>query len=149
MIATFYTCNDDPRVLDKTLTQVSQKPVAIYNGCNIIAPVMYLAYDASLLTCNYMYLDDWGLYYFIRNFAVDNGKRLYISAELDDLYTFRDQLKACNGTAIRNEAVGINYVPDPSLPLMPSKNNYTSITIGQYWSTTVVEQSRNYVLSTK
>lgn len=149
MIATFYTCNDDPRKVDKTLSQVKAKPVAIYNGCNIITPIMYLDYDAELLNCNYMSLDEWNRYYFIRNFSVDNGKRLYISAELDDLYTYRDQIKACTATAIRNESVGINYVPDPSLPLMPAKNHITSTVIGQYWKTTVVEQARHYVLATK
>lgn len=149
MIATFYTCNDDPRKVDKTLSQMKSKPVAIYNACDIITPTLYLDYDSELLNCNYMYLDEWETYYFIRNYSVDNGKRMYINAELDECYTYRDQIKACAGTAIRNESVGINYVPDPSLPLMPAKNYFTSTIIGQYWNTTVVEQARHYVLATK
>ena len=149
MIAVFYTSNDDPRKVDKTLKQVKQKPVAIYSGCNIITPTLYLDYDSELLNCNYLYLDEWERYYFIRNFSVDSGKRMYIDAELDDLYTYRDQLKECIATAIRNESVGINYVPDPSLPLMPAKNYCTSTVIGQYWADTVVEQARHYVLATK
>jgi len=149
MIATFFKCNDDPRVLNKNLTPVKQKNVEIYGNCSVITPVLSLVYDSVLLSCNYVQLNEWNTYYFINNFNVDNAKRLYVISSLDDLYTYRSEIVNCYGTAIRNEGVGINYVPDPSLPMLPASNYCVSQVIGQYWSPSVVEQPKHYILATK
>lgn len=149
MIATFFNCTDDPRKLDKTLVPVKQKNVEIYNACSVITPVLSLVYDPDILSCNYLQLNEWNKYYFINNFNVDNAKRLYVISTLDDLYTYREDIRNCVATAIRNQAVGINYVPDPSLPMMPDSNYCVSQVIGQYWSTSVTEQPKHYVLATK
>lgn len=149
MIATFFKCTDDPRKLDKTLVPVKQKNVEIYSVISVIAPVLSLVYDSDILSCNYVQINEWNMYYHIDNFNVDNARRLYVISTLDDIYTFRDELKNCCATAIRNEGVGINYVPDPSLPMMPASNYCVSQIIGQYWSQSVEEQPKHYILATK
>ena len=95
----FYNVKDDRRALVKTLinTGAGANLKATLTGhlkddCSILDPVIEVAYNADILTSNYMYIPAFGRYYFINNITTST-QRLYISAHVDVLMTYSTDIK--------------------------------------------------------
>lgn len=147
MNAVFYNCTDDPRKIGKNLVEIKSAGCKVYDTCSIVSPTLMLRYDSGLIDADYMYIPDWHRYYKIFNITADNGRIMYVSATVDVLETYKDEILACDATCIRNEGIGSpTYVPDPSFPLMPASDYVTSVIIGEYFPE---KEYRNYILSTK
>lgn len=151
MTVILYKCSDDPRTLEKTLTDQKKKDCKVYGNCSLQAPTLLLRYDSTITQHNYMYIAEWNRYYFIDNISVDNGKQMIISASVDVLMTYRDSIKSCNATCIRNEGIGKpTDVPDSSFPIKPSSNYMKLTNIGTYFSPETEGYDRpHYLLATK
>lgn len=153
MTVTLYKCSDDPRTLSKNLTdEKSKTECTIYGDCSILAPTILLRYDATIIHHNYMYIADWGRYYFIDNITVSNGKQMVISGSVDVLQTYKESIKTCKGNCIRNEGIGRpTDVPDHEFPIKPASNFVTSLNIGSYFDieTENSDGTLHYLLSTK
>lgn len=104
-----------------------------------------LRYDANILNSNYIKIPEWNRYYYIDNINVDNAKTMYVTASVDVLKTYREQIINCNATAVRNENVGTTYTPDTSFPLYPESDFVTSLVIGSYETA----GNYHYILTTK
>lgn len=120
--ATFFSCSDDPRTVPKTLTGVGTPAgytLDVWGTCDILCPVLVMAYDATLATSNYMYVAEWGRYYSIQ-ITVGEGERMYIRGTVDAMQTYATQLATCQARACRSEKVGLNDVKDESYPVDPS-----------------------------
>lgn len=141
----FYKCSDDPRVLNKSLQNVATVNCQIYDSCSILAPVLMLRYDSNIMNSNYIRIPDWNRFYYINNINVDNAKTMYVTAAVDVLNTYKEQILNCNATAIRNENTGTTYVPDSSFPLYPCSDFVTSLAIGTYETA----GTYHYILTTK
>lgn len=129
----FYKCSDDPRSLNKTYTDEKRKTCTVYAECSILNPSILLRYDAGLIHHNYMYIPEWGRYYFVSSMSVATGKQMIVTGSVDVLQTYKDEIKNCPATCIRNEGVGRpTYIPDSSLPLYPDSDYVTSLSLGNY-----------------
>lgn len=119
----FYTCSDDPRTLPKTLVQTGNLAgysMDVLTGCSILNPALCMAYDATLVGCNYIYIAEFGRYYAI-TITLDEGGRMYISGTVDAMQTFADVLGTCTGRVCRSESAGMGNVKDEGFPVDPSK----------------------------
>lgn len=142
----FYTCSDDPRKISKTMQSVKSAVCTVYDGCSITSPTIMLRYDPDIITCNFFRIPEWNRWYSIADYSVDNAKTLYVTGMIDVLYTYKDQILACDATAIRSEGVGRpTYIPDSSLPLYPESDYVTSLSIGNY----AISGNYHYLLTTK
>lgn len=107
MTVKFFKVSDDPRLLDKNVSSatVTLNTVRIKGDCSILSPVLETAYSADLITCNYMYIQEWARYYYIDDMTV-SAQRIYIKAHVDVLKTYAADIKGCTAIIRRQERTG-------------------------------------------
>lgn len=128
MTVTIMSTADDPRVLDKTTTLISTVDAKPTENCSILSPRLILRHSDSLAAANYMYISDFGRYYFIDNITVRPGSEIVIAGSVDVLKTYAAQIRLCTGTVIRSESEGRPGVfPDSKLPIDPNRMELVSI----------------------
>lgn len=103
MNVTFYKNNSDKRVITKTLTGATTvSGVSLYDSTSVTAPVLKMSGGASkIASFNYVYIGDFGRYYYITDFTVENGYIL-ISCKVDVLMSFGTSINNCACVAKRN-----------------------------------------------
>lgn len=113
MTLKFAQCRDDPRKVDKTLTDVhTVNNASIYQACSIMAPEFVVDYSLSLLACNYLVAgitagqNEIARCYFIKDQIVLPGGRLVVRCAIDVLNTWKNSIKKCTANIIRNEFSG-------------------------------------------
>ena len=113
MTITIYATADDKRVINKTLTAVSENlNCQLVEGCSAIDPVITLAMNTSIYTANYMYIPYFGRYYYITNIEVEEGNILKITGHVDVLKTYSSALLNCNINSRKNQNMYDLYLPD-------------------------------------
>lgn len=58
-------------------------------SCDVLNPVITMAYNAYHVNINYAYIPDFGRYYFVENYVID-GDLVHIKLHVDVLYTYRN-----------------------------------------------------------
>ena len=120
MFIDLYTTTDDPRVADKNINVISLNVVCKPSQpFSILSPRIILNYSIPFLAVNYVYIPDFKRYYFAEVVLLP-GKELQLICNVDPLMSW--DISNCTATVIRSESAGINYVPDPQLPVDPSRN---------------------------
>lgn len=118
MLITLYRVEDDPRVVNKTLSNAS---LTIDAKCtdakDILNPefVINLAAQVSA-KYNYMRIPEFNRYYFITDMAYDTAQNLVISAHVDVLKTYADSIPSINGMITRSSNAN-GEKTDSSLPV--------------------------------
>ena len=91
--AIFYTNKSDDRKVDKNLTEISTSSVTYYkSNTNIMDPTITVDMFANFQKCNYVYLEDFQRYYFIRSITVSQ-QRIIIDLHIDVLKTYGSQIR--------------------------------------------------------
>lgn len=119
----FYKCTANPKKLDKSgdLTAIGSALTSnTKHSIDIINPVFTVDYNADFLPANYIYILEFGRYYFI-TISTDTAQTMRISGTVDPLYSFATAIKNCPCTVVRSEKAGINYTVDNKLPIDPNK----------------------------
>lgn len=103
----FYSVTDDPRVVDKTLGTAVKTITGVKTkaDCSILTPTLELAYDSLITGCNYMYIEDWGRYYYIDELTL-SAQRLFVRAHVDVLKTYAAAIKSCTAILRRQARYG-------------------------------------------
>lgn len=152
MTVTLYTCTDDPRKLDKTITAIGTAITAEpTEDCSIINPRLILTYNSSRLPCNYFYISDFGRYYFVTGMTVMPGGLIDLTGKIDVLKTYSASIKACDATIIRSESVGgPTQYPDNKLPILPNRFDVTSVKLeGNQLPQATILTPYNYLLQVR
>ena len=147
MTIAIYKIKDDRRKVDKTLnntTKVAEITAHIKSDCNMLHPVLEIAYNALIMDANYIYISDWGRYYFISNLTV-GSQRIYIRADIDVLQTYSSQIKDLVCVVERQEATdkANRYLPDGMFRATARQVISTPYIFGQGFS-----KSQSIVLTT-
>jgi len=128
---TFYSTNDDPRVIGKTLHTVTVKSNCKIKGeINTLYPSFILKYDANVISdANYV---GWnGKYYFIRDKTLDSAEQMTITCAIDVLQTYETDIKACNATCVRWQGENKpTFVIDKSLPIEENRSENVNVNFG-------------------
>lgn len=126
MQITLGTTRDDKRVLSKSWsgTEIS---VTLKAPCDILNPTFSLKYNASFLTCNYLYCPDFNRYYFITNIVVETGNRLEISCSVDVLMSYQAQIKSLSCNITRSQSIRAPYISDSQKPLTTKTQTQTYV----------------------
>ena len=108
----FYNVKDDRRALVKTLINTGAGANLkttltghLKDDCGILDPVIEVAYNADILTSNYMYIPAFERYYFINNMTT-SMQRLFIAAHVDVLMSYHDEIDMLNCVIERQEHTG-------------------------------------------
>ena len=128
-VVQFFKCSDDNRVVSKHLTAFSNNQ---YTGVvpkgefNIMKPQLIFKVDSANIGelmgfANYMYIPEFGRYYYIQSKTLLTGNRISLTGSIDVLMTYAAGIRNLTGTITRQENIGINDVVDSLLPLQNRK----------------------------
>lgn len=132
MNITFYSISDNPKKLEKNLTNYigSARALAPTGQINVLNPVIVVAWDSTngdrIINANYAYIDTFDRYYFI-SCGIDTAKRIVVSGKVDYLMSWADQIKACPCTIIRAQLGKPTYVKDNKYPIHQDKYIFEGI----------------------
>lgn len=124
---TFYNCGDDKRVMSKTLTTGISATAELYDPTSVTNPRLRVSYNASLLTYNYMYIAQFGRYYFITNVTTDSGGALIIEGAVDVLQTYKTEIAGLSAIVVRGArknqsgSARSTWIEDPRLPIQSGR----------------------------
>ena len=127
--ATLYNCSDDPRSLNKSLTNgITVSSITPTEGCDLLSPTFILNYNSSYTTCNYLVAGaPFNRSYFINDIQIDIGKKIIISCSVDVLGTYKVGIEAINANVIRQENLTEPYLPDPEAKIKSGFQNYSYV----------------------
>lgn len=135
MIVNFYNAKIKKNELNKNLGTAIVKTCELKNGSSIEDPVLYMQHDATLFGTNYVYIPDFGRYYFISGREIAEHTE-YITCHVDVLKTYANDIKNSNGIAIRSQIYNKNLADNMIVPLESERVTYrklsTAITGGTY-----------------
>lgn len=128
LTVTLYNCQDDKRVANKTLS-VASAPISaqIYEDSSVMNPRLILEWNMTYTTYNYMYIQEYGRYYFITDIVATSGGKCIITAHVDVLKTYFSVYSALPAIVTRNSRLSqyswarSTWVNDPKLPISSGK----------------------------
>ena len=102
-----YTNTSPRNFVTKTITQVGTDLSGdLRQETSIVRPAILIESDTVPVSANYMYIADFGRYYFIEDIVSVRKGLWEIHATVDPLYTYATQLKNCSGIVHRAESEG-------------------------------------------
>lgn len=123
LTVTFYVSRANPKKLDK-LADLSAigtaKTLHVKHKIDLLNPVFEADYNPAFLAANYIYIAEFGRYYFC-TISTDTAQRITVSAAVDVLYSHAAQIKNCDCTVIRAELGKPSDVVDNKYPIQPNK----------------------------
>ena len=113
MNITVYKNASDPRTIGKSLSSVKSYSAAQWKeDTSIIEPSFILAYDATLLTANYLYVTELLRYYFIIDITMLAAKQVLIRCKCDVLQTYKTAILSLSVVVKRQENKYNLYMDD-------------------------------------
>ena len=101
----------DKNVVDKRLTTLSTIEGVLKDPTSIMNPVIRI--QGTLPTnCNYLYIQDFGRYYYVTDVRSIHNNIYEISAHVDVLKTYASQIRGCSGIIARQQAAWNMYIDD-------------------------------------
>lgn len=120
-----YKMKQDKKVVDKTLgpaDQIAQLTALFKGDCTITDPVIEVAYGSEYLNANYMYISDFGRYYFIEQTVVSEQRIIY-SCHVDVLKSFSTDIRNMTALVSRSENNYNLYLNDKYFKVLNYKND--------------------------
>lgn len=115
MIIKFYKNLSDNIVVDKNITQIGlDQSGTLREACSIIDPVIKFEKftDFDLSACNYLYIPDFGRYYYINEIIALSDKMFELHCHVDVLRTYRSGIRSNSAVIARQESQYNLYLPD-------------------------------------
>lgn len=83
----------------------------LIDPCDVLNPVIKMAYNAYHVNINYCYIPDFGRYYFIEDYVIE-GDTVTLHMHVDVLYTYRNTILQSQCVALRSSSHGNLYLKD-------------------------------------
>lgn len=102
----------------------------LIDPCDVLNPVIKMAYNAYQVNINYAYIADFGRYYFIEDYVIE-GDTITLHMHVDVLFTYRNTILNSQCVAERSSSafsIGLNdpfIVPEQGYRYNVSKFPYT------------------------
>lgn len=122
----FYNAKIKKNEMNKTLGTPIVKNCALKNGSSIEDPVLYMEHDAILFNTNYVYIPDFGRYYFVMGRELVEHTE-YITCHVDVLMSFKTDIKSSKGTATRSNFYNKNIPDSMALELPEDRVQYRKL----------------------
>lgn len=114
MTITLYTNNSEDNRVTKDLTQLTTPPLTgtLREASSVLHPSVLIAGEAPAATCNYMYIAEFGRYYFVTDIVTVRNGLYMISGRVDVLMTYDAQIRAHKAIVKRQENDWNLYLDD-------------------------------------
>ena len=142
-----YRNQSDPKVIRKNIGN----PLHTYTGVklkentSILQPVLNLTGFSDYEKANYVYIEDFGRYYFIDDIVALNYDMVELHCSVDVLYTYQAGLCSTRFEWVRTATLNSGFFPDPEWPLQGNKANINTI-IGMF-PNDIGDNKNNYYLT--
>lgn len=120
---TLYTNTSNPNVLNKSIATLGSFSCDFKNTIDVETPEVYVAAGATYDKANYMYIPEFGRYYFCKARA-GVGNTITFECKSDPLMSFKAGLLSSKAVIARNPWHFNLYIPDSKLPI--ESRNITS-----------------------
>ena len=140
---TLYTNSSNPNVINKNITSLGDFSCDFKNMIDVETPEVYVAAGAAYDQANYMYIPEFGRYYYCKARA-GTGNTITFECESDPLMSFKDAILASPAVIARNPWHFDLYVPDPKLPVEAR----TASAIIKFPNTNIFNNNDCYILTT-
>lgn len=115
MTVNLYRTSSDPRMLSKALTDAGSYNCKPYRDASVTTPQIILRVNsADLAGVNYMYIPDFGRYYWVTDVTFLTGGRAVVSGTVDVLMTYAGGIRGLRVNIDRAQGQTENYIPDTS-----------------------------------
>lgn len=98
----------DERAVTKDFSISKKATIVLKEQTSILNPIITLAYDESLLNCNYCYIKQLKRYYYIKNIVIGYNQALEMELYIDVLMSWKSYILSLNCFIQRQE---YNYNP--------------------------------------
>lgn len=115
MIIKLYKTLSEDNKLDKELTLVREININLLIRSNVTA--FDFSLSGEIPDVNYMFIPDFGKYYFLKSPTIERNGYTSYRAEEDVLMTYRDQIRQETGIVLRQENEGNMYITDSTFPV--------------------------------
>lgn len=129
--------------IGKTLSDGLSFDVELKAGTSVLRPVLLLTSPSGLAGYNYMYISDFGRYYFIDDIKSVRNGQWEISAHVDVLETYKDAILANRCVVKRQQNRYNTYLNDPEWMVYANEN----VVAYKFIGTSPFNKSLNFVLS--
>lgn len=127
MVIKLYKTLDDPKVVNKTLTDELTVSGVARDPVNVTTPVIEVEADNNTLAgYNYAYIEDYARYYFVV-ITNDSWNLNTLTLRCDILTSSRAWLLARTATITRNERLYQSYLTDPDFATYAYTNIVTKL----------------------
>ena len=99
--------------IGKTLSSGGSYNCLLKDSTSILDPVIILQTSDAIYSFNYMYIPDFGRYYFIKDIKSLNNNRWEISAHVDVLETYKSKILSNSAVIKRQQNTYNLYLDDP------------------------------------
>lgn len=111
---TLYTMSGDPHAFDKSLSSLGNFSCDFKNMIDVETPEVYVSAGASCDQANYMYIPEFGRYYYCKARA-GTGNTITFECTSDPLTSFKSQIKSCPAVISRNPWKYDKYIHDDKM----------------------------------
>lgn len=141
LTVTLYNSASPVEKIGKSLTQGGSYTCTLKDTTSVLNPVLILRTSDPVYNYNYLYIQEFGRYYFINDIRSVNNNVWEISAHVDVLETYKSAILA-NSAVIKRQASQYNlYLDDPDFHAY----NYERIQTLKFPANTF-NKNLNYVL---
>lgn len=140
-----YVNKSDKKVVDKDIQQLGDSlSCSVYGECSILEPDLLLTYDSArrLAQCNYIYIPDFGRYYYKTDLVLVSGNRCILSATVDPLMSFKNGIYNLNCNVARCENYKTTMIPDSNIMTFGTETEVVSFSRAFEWS-----NNHSYILT--
>ena len=124
-IQLMYNASDD-NVLDKNTSILGTYTGTLKAKTSILSPTILL--EGSIpTTCNYMYIAEFGRYYFIDDISSVTNNTFEITSHVDVLKTYASQIRGCSGIIARQQNNWNLYIDDGTFKTYQNEINQIKV----------------------
>lgn len=113
LTATLYISASPVEKIGKSLTSGGSYSCTLKDTTSVLNPVLILKTSDPVYNYNYLYIQEFGRYYFINDIRSVNNNVWEISAHVDVLETYKTSILANNAVIKRQQNIFNLYLDDP------------------------------------
>lgn len=120
MTVKLFSCKEDHRNLVKNLTQVGNTlTCTLLDDNTLLNPHILIKKIDDYKNINYMYIEEFGRYYYVTSVDIVTGNMLNISGNVDVLMSYAPKIKKIGALVVRSSTNGNLDIPDGDFRVSP------------------------------
>ena len=147
MNVTLYNNSSPNNAVNKIITKIgdTMSTVNANRPIDVMNPTIVIAYNASYIGANYMYIQEFGRYYYINDIEIENGNIMNISGHVDVLKSFWNSFKGSRCIAERSTSNYNEYLIDSMVNILGTYRTEVRRLSGEF--TPTADGANHYVLT--